>query len=72
MTMAEKNERRPAGNGTAPEQVGETRSRVTRSRSTRRPADRVTTIDYEGMGFTLGYAERAAIGSALLVLERAA
>lgn len=70
--MSAEEKRRPAGNGTASEQVGETGSSVTRGRRPRRPSDRVTAIDYEAMGFTLGYAERAAIGSALLVLERAA
>ncbi|BEL09191.1 hypothetical protein Q0Z83_073820 [Actinoplanes sichuanensis] len=70
-------ERRPpadqAGEAAAKhtEQVTETASTVRHDRPPRRPADRVTTIDYHAMGFDLGYAERAAIGSALLVLERA-
>jgi hypothetical protein len=70
-------ERRPpadqAGEAAAKqaEQVDQTATTVRHDRCPWRPADRVATIDYSRMGFTLGYAERAAIGSALLVLERA-
>ncbi|MEU8656281.1 hypothetical protein [Actinoplanes philippinensis] len=62
---------RPEANGTGAKQADETESRVTRDWHYRRPAGRVTVIDYHAMGFDLGYAERAVIGSALLVLERA-
>ncbi|MEU4618844.1 hypothetical protein AB0G04_02535 [Actinoplanes sp. NPDC023801] len=62
---------RPAANGTGGKQADETGSSVTRDRDPRRPSERVTAIDYARMGFDLGYAERSAVGSALLVLERA-
>lgn len=64
--MATDDNARPEANGTGGKRVDQTRPSVTRARCSPRPA-----IDYEGMGFTLGYAERAVIGSALLVLERA-
>ena len=73
--MSDQNEeRRPpadqAGEAAA-KRVGETGTSVTRDQQPRRPSDRAKAVDYHAMGFDLGYAERAAIGSALLVLERA-
>ncbi|SFF44462.1 hypothetical protein SAMN05421541_110340 [Actinoplanes philippinensis] len=69
--MATEEERRPADGRAAIEQAGDLALSVDRARGHRRPSDRLTTIDYEAMGFTLGYTERAVIGSALLALERA-
>jgi hypothetical protein len=67
------------------QQVDQTEASVTRAQRPWRPAgvrvsatldalcsaDQVTTIDYHACGLDLGYAERRALGVALLVLDRA-